>query len=194
MTDFPDGTGYCDFVLKETANPLHRIYHDQEYGFPQSEDNILFERLTHEVFQAGLSWETILKKRAAFALAFDGFDVKSVANYGPEKVDALVQNQGIIRNRMKIDATIYNANQILALTESSGSFKNWIDARHPQQMDDWIKLFKAQFKFMGKEVVGTFLQSLGYLPYAHHPQCPTYSIIMAQTPAWSLEKEFFAIE
>lgn len=194
MTEFPDSFSYCDYVSKPTSNPIHKKYHDEEYGFPQSKDSVLFERLTHEIFQAGLSWEIILKKKEAFAQAFHGFDVPTVAAFGPEEIEILMRNAGIIRNRRKIDATIYNANQVLQLISEYGSFKAWIDSNHPHNIEDWIKIFKQKFKFMGKEVVTTFLQSLGYLPLAHKDSCATYSQILLLSPPWHLAKDFFELK
>lgn len=162
---------YCEYVLTEKAHPLHRAYHDTEYGFPLRDDDGLFERLILEINQAGLSWETILKKREGFRQAYDGFDVEKVAAYGEEDVARLLADPGIIRNRLKVLAAIENARRILAIRDSHGSFANWLDAHSPQPKEAWVKLFKKTFKFTGGEIVNEFLMSLGYLPGAHDENC-----------------------
>src|SRR5215475_5062473 len=100
---------YCDFVNNKGKETVHRHYHDNEYGFPIDSDNGLFARLILEINQAGLSWETILKKKDNFFKAFDDFDIDKVARYTDKKVAKLLQDPGIIRNRLKIQATIENA-------------------------------------------------------------------------------------
>lgn len=100
---------YCQAA---PGHVFHGPYHDSEYGFPQSEERVLFERLVLEINQAGLSWLTILKKRDAFLLAFDNFDVDKVASYGPEDEARLLADAGIIRNRLKVKAAIENARRI----------------------------------------------------------------------------------
>src|SRR6202008_4153525 len=102
-------TTYCEYVLNKGKDTVHRHYHDNEYGFPIDNDNELFARLVLEINQAGLSWETILKKKDNFYKAFDDFDIKKVAKYNDKKVEKLLQDAGIIRNRLKINATIENA-------------------------------------------------------------------------------------
>src|SRR5690606_4741937 len=97
------GTSYCDLA---SGHPLHGPYHDTEYGFPQRDEPILFERLLLEINQAGLSWETILRKREGFRRAYDGFDVDKVAAYGDADRARLLADAGIIRNRLKVDAAI----------------------------------------------------------------------------------------
>ena len=110
---------YCRIA---PGHPVHGLYHDAEYGFPASEESVLFERLVLEINQAGLSWLTILKKRAAFRAAFADFEVDRVAAFGPADIDRLLADLGIIRNRLKIEATIENARRIQALRQSHGSF------------------------------------------------------------------------
>ncbi|MGB0747366.1 MAG: DNA-3-methyladenine glycosylase I [Magnetospiraceae bacterium] len=172
---------YCDMA---PGHPLHGPYHDLEYGFPQADETVLFERLTLEIFQAGLSWELVLKKRAAMQVAFEGFDVDKVAAYGEVERARLLADAGIIRNRLKINAIIHNAGQIQQLRASHGGFAAWIAAQHPLKKADWVKLFKKTFKFTGGEIVGEFLLSLGYLPHAHRPDCPVYGKIAALDPPW----------
>jgi DNA-3-methyladenine glycosylase I len=166
------------------GHPWHGPYHDREYGFPLRDDDALFERLVLEINQAGLSWVTILKKRQAFRAAFDGFEVARVARYGARERRRLLADPGIIRNRLKIDATIENARRIVALQDVHGSFRRWLDARHPLAKDDWVRLFKQTFRFTGGEITGEFLMSTGYLPGAHEEDCPVYARVAARRPAW----------
>jgi DNA-3-methyladenine glycosylase I len=166
--------GYCQIA---PGHPFHGPYHDREYGFPQRRETVLFERLVLEINQAGLSWLTILKKRAAFRIAFDGFNVDRVAAYGTRDRARLLADAGIIRNRLKVDAAIENARRVAALRAAHGSFVRWLDAHHPQSKADWVKLFKKTFLFTGGEITGEFLMSLGYLPGAHEPDCPVYAEI-----------------
>ena len=162
---------YCDFA---PGHPIHGPYHDQEYGFPQREEAVLFERLLLEINQAGLSWETILRKREGFRQAYDGFDVDTVAAYGEPDRSRLLADPGIIRNRLKVEAAIHNAQIIQRLRASHGGFAQWLDAHHPLDKPGWVKLFKKTFRFTGGEITGEFLMSLGYLPGAHQPACPIY--------------------
>jgi DNA-3-methyladenine glycosylase I len=165
-------------------HPWHGPYHDREYGFPLAGDAELFERLVLEINQAGLSWLTILRKREAFRRAYDGFDPEVVARYGAKERRRLLADAGIIRNRLKVDAAIANAQTILALRDSHGGFGQWIDAHHPRPKAEWVKLFKQTFRFTGGEIVGEFLMSTGYLRGAHRPSCPVYSRIVALSPPW----------
>ena len=167
------------------GHPFHGPYHDTEYGFPSREDRVLFERLTLEIFQAGLSWLTVLKKRAAFAEAFAGFDLDRVAGFGKRDIARLLADPGIIRNRLKIEATIENAKRLQHLRESHGSFAGWLDAHHPLSKEEWVKLFRKTFRFTGGEIVGEFLMSLGYLPGAHEAHCPIYPLVLARKPPWT---------
>src|SRR6516165_3430751 len=120
---------YCRMA---PGDPLHGLYHDQEYGFPSRDEAVLFERLMLEINQAGLSWATILRKRAAFRAAFAGFDVDRVAAFGPDDIERLMADAGIIRNRLKIAAAIDNAQRIQQLRRDYGSFADWLDAHHPR--------------------------------------------------------------
>ncbi len=175
---------YCDFVLQENCSHLHIEYHDTEYGYPLDSDNALFERLCLEINQAGLSWLTILKKRYHFREAFEGFDIATVARYGELDIERLMSDASIIRNRAKIKAVIYNAEQILKLQRECGSFMNWLDIHGTNNREEWTKLFKHTFKFTGGEIVNEFLMSTGYLPGAHHAQCPVYNHILTLSPKW----------
>ncbi len=172
---------YCEIAPGDT---WHGPYHDEQYGFPLSADDDLFERLVLEINQAGLSWRLILKRRESFRRAFDAFDVDRVAAYGDAEVARLLADSGIIRNRLKIAATIENARRIQALREEHGSFKGWLDAHHPLDKAEWVKLFRKTFKFTGPEIVGEFLMSIGYLPGAHIAECPVYARIANLGPAW----------
>jgi DNA-3-methyladenine glycosylase I len=162
-------SGYCDIA---PGHPWHGPYHDTEYGFPVADDNVLFERLMLEINQAGLSWLTVLKKRAAFRAAFAGFDIDRVAAFDDADRARLLADPGIIRNRLKIDAAIDNARRIQALRASHGSFAGWLAAHHPRPKEEWLRLFRKTFRFTGGEIVGEFLMSIGYLPGAHRPDCP----------------------
>ena len=117
-------SSYCDFVLGAGKETVHRHYHDNEYGFPIEDDNHLFARLVLEINQAGLSWETILKKKDNFFKAFDDFDISRVSRYTDKKKEKLMLDAGIIRNRLKIEAAIHNAKAIKAIQKEHGSFKN----------------------------------------------------------------------
>ncbi|MGC2414716.1 MAG: DNA-3-methyladenine glycosylase I [Stellaceae bacterium] len=169
------------------GHPLHGPYHDLEYGFPAAEEAVLFERLTLEINQAGLSWLTVLKKRAAFRTAFADFDVDSVAGFGAADTERLMADPGIVRNRQKIEAVIANARRIQELRHSHGSFQRWLDAHHPRTADEWTRLFRENFRFTGGLIVGEFLMSLGYLPGAHEPDCPVHARILALAPPWARE-------
>ncbi len=170
------------------GHPFHGPYHDGEYGFPARDDAVLFERLVLEINQAGLSWLTILAKRAAFTEAFAGFDIDRVARFGARDRQRLMGDARIIRNRLKIDAAIDNAKRLQAIRDSHGSFAAWLDAHHPQPKAAWVSLFKKTFRFTGGEIVGEFLMSLGYLRGAHADWCPVYQKILAHDPPWRRDK------
>ena len=178
-------TSYCAYVGAHPEDLLHRAYHDTQYGFPLKGDAELFGRLVLEINQAGLSWTTILKKQAAFHRAYDGFDPATVAAYGEADRLRLLGDAGIIRNRLKINAAIENARRLQGLKEDFGGFEGWLDAHHPNELADWIRLFKKTFVFTGGEIVKEFLMSTGYLPGAHDPQCPVYARVRAARPPWS---------
>lgn len=178
-------TTYCDFVQNTGKATVHKHYHDKEYGFPIQDDNLLFARLVLEINQAGLSWETILKKKDNFFTAFDGFEIAKVARYTDKKKEKLMQNPGIIRNRLKIEAAVNNAQCILQIQREYGSFKNWLDEHHPKLKEEWVKLFKQTFRFTGGEIVNEFLMSTGYLPGAHEQSCPIYKKVLKLKPKWA---------
>jgi DNA-3-methyladenine glycosylase I len=172
---------YCDIA---PGDPIHGPYHDDEYGLPRDGEAVLLELLSLEIFQAGLSWELILKKRPATFEAFDGFEVDVVASYSDDDIERLLANAGIIRNRLKITSIIENARRIQDMRESHGGFARFLEIHHPMAKSGWVKLFKKTFKFTGGEIVNEFLMSLGYLPGAHSPGCPAYKRIMKKKPPW----------
>jgi len=177
---------YCRLA---PSHPFHQPYHDREYGFPARDDRVLFERLVLEINQAGLSWLTVLKKRAAFAAAFQGYDIDRVAGFGAPETRRLLADPGIVRNRLKIAAAIENARRLQAIRDTHGSFAAWLDAHHPRSKPAWVTLFRDTFRFTGGEIVGEFLMSLGYLPGAHVPSCPIYAKLLRLAPPWQQEKQ-----
>ncbi len=185
---------YCDYIRSEQACEPHISYHDTEYGFPVTDDAVLFERLVLEINQAGLSWETVLKKRASFRAAYSDFEIARVAAYSGADIDRLLANAGIIRNRLKVQAAVHNAGVILALQGEFGSFRAWLDASHPLPKAEWVKLFKQTFRFTGGEIVGEFLMSLGYLPGAHDEECPVGRRLLGlRPPSSTVALETFAV-
>jgi DNA-3-methyladenine glycosylase I len=178
-------SGYCKVVTTMDKGNVHVHYHDTEYGFPIDDDDELFARLILEINQAGLSWTTILNKKDNFFKAFDNFDIDKVARYGAKQRERLLNDAGIIRNRLKVDATIENAKKIKEIQKEFGSFGKWLEKHHPMSKVEWVKLFKKTFKFTGGEIVGEFLMSIGYLPGAHVEACPIYKKVMKHKPAWA---------
>ena len=175
---------YCAVVAHYDDHNLHKIYHDTAYGYPIDSDDELFERLILEINQAGLSWNTILVKQQNFKKAYHHFNIKKVAVYGEADRQRLLSDSGIIRNRLKVDAAIHNANVLLQLQKENGSFKNWLNYHHPKTKEEWMKLFKKTFKFTGGEIVNEFLMSTGYLPHAHVESCAIYKKVAATNPMW----------
>lgn len=183
---------YCDYVKTLAQGNVHRIYHDQFYGVDITDDNDLFERLILEINQAGLSWNTILNKQANFRRAYSNFNIKKVAQYGAPDRARLLADAGIIRNRLKVDAAIYNAGVILGLQREYGSFHKWLLINNDKIKGElvplkvggepdpslclmgWVKLFKKTFHFTGGEIVNEFLMSIGLLPGAHTKSCKYY--------------------
>jgi DNA-3-methyladenine glycosylase I len=174
------------------TTPLSIAYHDQEWGVPQHDDRVLFEFLVLEGAQAGLSWETILKKRDSYRVAFDNFDPVVVARYDARKVAKLLANPGIIRNRLKVAAAIANARAFLAVQEEFGSFDAYVwrfvngrpikNARraaqplsHSVESDAMSKdLKRRQFKFVGTTICYAFMQAVG-LVNDHEKSCFRYT-------------------
>ncbi|WOD44852.1 DNA-3-methyladenine glycosylase I [Hwangdonia lutea] len=166
--------GWC------VGDNLYETYHDKEWGVPVYDDATLFEFLILETFQAGLSWITILRKRENFRKAFDNFDYKKIAQYNQDKIDALLQDAGIIRNKLKVKATITNAQAFMKIQEEFGSFskyiwafvdgkpiknklKHYTDAPANTPLSDALSkdLKKRGFKFVGSTVVYAHMQATG---------------------------------
>jgi DNA-3-methyladenine glycosylase I len=172
---------YCDYINTITGEQLslHKEYHDNHYGFPIEKDDELFERLMFEINQAGLNWILILKKQDNFRKAFENYNIDKVAGYGEIEFKRLMNDHGIIRNRLKINAAIENAKSVQKIKDETGSFRLWLD-KHSEiinSLEEWTKLFKKTFKFTGGEIVNEFLMSTGYLPGAHSHECPVYERI-----------------
>ena len=180
-------SSYCDAIQMMEADSAHRHYHDNQYGFPIEDDDELFGRLILEINQAGLSWTTILNKADNFRRAYDNFSIRKVARYQEKDITRLLNDAGIIRNKLKIGAAIHNAQQIIKLQEEFGSFRSWLNHQHPRTKMEWVKLFKKTFRFTGGEITNEFLMSTGYLEGAHVPQCPVYQKVLLLKPKW-LEK------
>lgn len=173
----PDAVTRCPWT--GIADPLYARYHDEEWGVPHADDRRLFEKLVLEGFQSGLSWLTILKKRDNFRAAFHGFDAARIARYGEKDVARLMADAGIVRNRLKIEATIDNAKAFLTLTkrQSLASFlwehaggkpdpAAWTAFRDiPAATDASVRISKALkregFRFVGPTTVYAFMQSTG---------------------------------
>ena len=177
---------YCSAIetMDGDRKSLHKQYHDKFYGFPIHDDNELFGRLIMEINQAGLSWETILKKEAGFRKAYHNFNIRKVSSYGERDRTRLLADPGIIRNRLKINAAIENAKTIVAIQKEYGSFQKWLEQHHPKSKDEWVQLFKKTFRFTGGEIVNEFLMSIGYLPGAHSKDCKIYNRIIKSKPMW----------
>jgi DNA-3-methyladenine glycosylase I len=167
----------CGWAVK---NELMRDYHDREWGVPVFDDEKLFEFLILEGFQAGLSWQIVLNKREAFRKAFDGFDAEKVARYSAEKIESLIQDATIIRNRQKITASVINAQKFLEVQNEYGSFSDYIwsftekkpnvnaftslselPARTPLSDKISVDLIKRGFKFVGSTIVYAHMQATG---------------------------------
>jgi DNA-3-methyladenine glycosylase I len=162
------------------GDSLYEAYHDEEWGVPVYDDDTLFEFLILETFQAGLSWITILRKRENFRKAFDDFDYKKIAKYNQEKIDSLLQDAGIIRNKLKVNATITNAQSFMKIQEEFGSFSKYIwgfvdgkpiknkfkslnEMPANTSISDALSkdLKKRGFKFVGSTVVYAHMQATG---------------------------------
>ena len=181
---------YCDAInqMKPDEKSIHQVYHDEQYGFPIHDDNELFCRLILEINQAGLSWTTILKKQEGFRKAYHQFDIKKVAGYKEKDIARLLNDPGIIRNKLKVNAAIENAKTILLLQKEYGSFKQWLDHHHPAAKEEWVAIFKKNFRFTGGEIVNEFLLSTGYLPGAHQESCAVFRKVLKTRPAWKFQQ------
>ena len=166
-------------------NPIYVKYHDEEWGVALHSDEALFELLILEGFQAGLSWECVLNKREAFIDAFDGFDVDTVSKYDSKKLESLMNNQGIIRNRLKISAAVKNAIAFKKIQKEFGSFDAYIwsftkgstvyeeyTLRTSSPLSDEISkdLKKRGMSFVGTTIIYSYLQAIGII-YAHSKEC-----------------------
>lgn len=164
------------------SSALMKEYHDKEWGTPEYDDKLLFELLILEGMQAGLSWNTILQKRNNFKKAFDDFDVNKIRRYSEKKIEDLLQDKGIIRNKLKIQAAITNAKLFIKIQEEFGSFshfiwnyvnhkpihnswKNLIDIPSKSQLSDKVSkdMKKRGFKFVGSTIIYSYLQAIGII-------------------------------
>ncbi len=180
----------CDWCL---GDKLYENYHDKEWGVPVFDDRLLFESLTLETFQAGLSWITVLRKREHFKKAFDNFDYRKIASYNIQKKDELMSNPSIIRNRQKIESTIKNAKSFMKIQKSKGSFSNYIwefvsgnpilnDYKKSNEIPTYTSLSKSiskdlkqnGFKFIGPTLVYSYMQAIGIVN-DHLIDCFRYS-------------------
>ena len=185
--------------------PLSIAYHDEEWGVPVHDDNLLFEFLILEGAQAGLSWETILRKRDNYRVAFDRFDPKKVAKYDQRKVAALLNNDGIIRNQLKINSAIGNAIAFLEVQREFGSFDEYVWRfvngkplkRKPDaplaartEISDALSkdLLKRGFKFVGSTICYSFMQAVG-LVNDHDASCFRYPQVGKNSPAKSQRRK-----
>jgi DNA-3-methyladenine glycosylase I len=181
----------CDWARTD----LSIAYHDKEWGVPLHDDRRLFEFLVLEGAQAGLSWETILKKRDNYRLAFDNFEPAKIARYNTKKIERLLENEGIIRNRLKIQAAIQNARSFLAVRKEFGSFDSYVwrfvdgtprRRKRAQPVPTFtaqsdalsMELKKRGFKFVGSTICYAFMQAVGMIN-DHHPACFRYKELLA---------------
>ncbi|MCM1038668.1 MAG: DNA-3-methyladenine glycosylase I [Ruminococcus sp.] len=179
----------CSWV--NMKNPRYIRYHDEEWGVPQHKDKELFELLILEGFQAGLSWECVLNKRESFRQAFDDFDVEKVSRYDEEKCRQLLNDPNIIRNRLKINASVTNSRIFMQIQKEFGSFDHYIwgftdrkvvcesfDLRTTSPLSDQISkdLKKRGMKFVGSTIIYSYLQAIGVLN-AHEKGCDCYKRI-----------------
>ncbi len=183
-------SNYCTFAKDLPKGNLHKTYHDTEYGFNCNSDNQLFEKLALEIQQAGLSWSVILAKREHIRKAYSNFDISIVSKYNNYDIKLIMENKNLIRNFLKINATIYNAKQILKIRREYISFKKWLDYHLHLNLNEWTKLFKKTFKFTGPKITKEFLMSSGYLAGAHNKNCKVYSLILKKKPPWLINLKF----
>lgn len=170
-------------------NPIYIKYHDTEWGVPLHDDRALFELLILECFQAGLSWECVLNKREEFRKAFDNFDIDKIINYDEEKCTQLLSNPNIIRNKLKVKASITNSLVFKKIQQEFGSFDNYIwgftegkiiyescDIRTTSPLSDEISkdLKKRGMKFVGSTIIYSYLQAIGVIN-GHTKDCDCYT-------------------
>ncbi len=164
-------------------NPLYVKYHDEEWGVPNFDDKYLFEMLTLESFQAGLSWECVLNKRESFKKAYDDFNLEKVLLYDDKKINELINNKDIIRNKLKIKASINNAKIFKKIKDEYGSFYNYLKTftngkilyeigKATNELSDAISknLKKRGMKFVGSTIIYTYLQAIGIIN-SHDEEC-----------------------
>ena len=175
-------SSYC---LAARAHPLLQAHHDFEHGFPVEDDDRLFEYLLLEINQAGLSWLTVIKKRESLKRAYADFSIEKVASFNARDIARLMNDAGVIRHRLKIEAVVHNAQKICEIASRHSSFKAWLDEHHPLAREEWVQLFRRNFRFVGNEIVGEFLTGTGYLPSAHARSCPIYARVLATHPPWT---------
>lgn len=187
----------CEW-LGASAPEIYVDYHDNEWGRPVHDDNKLFEMLTLEGMQAGLSWLTVLKKRANFRQAFDNFDPEKVASYGSDKVAELLQDEGIIRNKLKVNSTVRNAQLFLEMQDKYGSFNKVIwdyvenkpvvnaprslaEMAVTSPISDKISkdLKKLGFNFVGSTIIYAFMQATGMVN-DHTRNCYLHGVNLEQ--------------
>ncbi len=162
-----DGKTRCRWAA---TDPVLAAYHDEEWGEPPLGEAGWFERLSLEVFQAGLSWRTVLAKREGFRRAFHDFEPKLVAAFTSKDVGGILRDPGIVRNRAKVLATIENARTVLALADANGSFAAWVKAQ-PEALDEQQRVYRQVFQFASPQVVEAFLQSVGRVEPPHEVGC-----------------------
>jgi DNA-3-methyladenine glycosylase I len=176
---------YCQL---SHGHPYHGPYHDLEYGFPVEDEAKLFERLSLEIFQAGLSWLTVLKKRKAINEALFDFEIDRIAALQTSEIEFLLENPKIIRNKLKIHAIRHNGNIIKSMREYGG-FAYWIEQQHPLSKLEWVATFRRSgFRFVGGEIVGEFLMSIGYLRPPHDEDCPIFKKQLNLRPPWLMQQ------
>lgn len=167
-------------------NPLYVEYHDKEWGIPNYDDNYLLEMLILESFQAGLSWECVLNKRDAFKNAYDNFDIDKIINYDENKINELLSNKKIIRNKLKIKASINNSKIFKEIQKEYGTFHNYLKTytndmiiyqtdKTTNELSDIISgnLRKRGMKFVGSTIIYSYLQAIGII-YSHDKECFMY--------------------
>ena len=170
-------------------NPKYVEYHDKEWCKPNFDDKYLYEMLILESFQAGLSWECVLNKRDSFKKAYDNFEIDKVCNYNAEKVNELINNKGIIRNKLKINASINNSKIFKSIVNEYGTFHNYLKSftkdkiiyeidKTTNELSDVISkdLQKRGMKFVGSTIIYSYLQAIGII-YSHGEECDFYKII-----------------
>ena len=164
-------------------NPLYIKYHDEEWGILNQNDNYLYEMLILESFQAGLSWECVLNKREAFRKVYDNFDINKVCNYDDNKIEELIKNKDIVRNKLKIKASINNSKIFKQIIKEYGTFYNYlltftkgniyynsVDTKSKLSDDISKDLQRRGMKFVGSTIIYSYLQAIGVI-YSHEEEC-----------------------